>query len=436
MKRIRQLLLSLIATGLVGAQEISPVFYGQNHWLADGDENRTGYLHLLWPKVKESGVQLIRIGGNAYNVQPPSLARWKAMVDSVQAIGAEPLLQVPYTFTAAQAAELVAIFNAPGRTPIRYWSIGNEPMLHDKIPLAEVHAYLLRIGTALRAADPSIKILISDEAWLRLPAYEALCGGSLDLTGKDAAGRWLIDGFSFHSYPNGEKFTRHDVVVTGVHKIRGDVQRLVALLDQANHKHGRTGDARLAWALTEVNVTYANPDRDAEGFGNPSFLGGQFLAEVFGIGLEYGALTVAPWCLNETDAVKTDFGFIGLPPDFAPRSSYYHTQMMSRHLKGRFMKTVSPDPLVKLIGARDGDRIAVLVLNQDQLAERTFTLHLRRDAGSWQADANLPAELTVKIPAQCSQLLLLDDQGRLIQTITYGIQHNLRNLPPHHEVFP
>lgn len=436
MSFLRPWLLALLATAWLGAQEISPVFYGQNHWLADGDENRTGYLHLLWPKVGESGVQLIRIGGNAYNIQPPSLARWTAMVDSVLAIGAEPLLQVPATFTAAETAALVAHFNAPGRAPVRYWSIGNEPMLHDKMSAGEVHAYLLRIATALRAADPSIKILISDEAWLRLPLYEALCGGSLDLTGRDAAGRWLIDGFTFHSYPNGEKFTRQDVVVTGVQKIRGDVAKLVALLDRANLQHGRTGDARLRWALTEVNVTYANPDRDVEGIGNPSFLGGQFLAEVFGIGLEYGALTVAPWCLNETDAVKTDFGFLGLPPDFSPRSSYYHTQMMSRHLKGRFMKTVSSDPLVKIIGTRTDDGIAVLVMNQDQAAGRLLTLSLSLGDASWQADAGLPGALTVKIPAQCTRLCLLDGSGRLRRIITYGISENLRHLPPRHEQFP
>lgn len=264
MKFLRLPLLSLFATGLLAAQDISPVLFGQNHWLAQGDEGRTGYLHLLWPQVKQSGVQLVRIGGNGYNVKPPSLARWTAMVDSVQAIGVEPLLQVPYTFTAAQAAELVKHFNAPGRKPVRYWSIGNEPMLHDKLSLEEAHAYLARIAPALRAADPTIKILVFDEAWLRRPAFDELCGGKLDLTGKDSAGRWLIDGFTFHSYPNGEKFGRNDVITTGPQKIRQDAKALVELLERANKQHGRTGDARLTWALTEVNVTYANPDRDIE----------------------------------------------------------------------------------------------------------------------------------------------------------------------------
>ena len=355
------------------------------------------------------------------------------MVDSVQAIGAEPLLQVPYTFTAAQATELVRHFNVPGRNPIRYWSIGNEPMLHDKISLAEVHAYLMRIAPALRAADPSIKILISDEAWMRQPAYEALCGGNLDMTGKDAAGRWLIDGFSFHSYPNGEKYVRNDVIATGVQKIRDQAKALIALIEQANLKQGRTGDARLSWSLTEVNVTYANPDRDVEGNGIPSFVGGQFLAEIFGVGLEYGALTVAPWCINETDDVKTDFGFLGLPPDFSPRSSYYHTQMMAQYFKGHFMKTASADALLKIIGARNEKQISILVLNEDQQGDRTFKLSLSLDGSPMRADAGLKTNLEVTIPSQTSQLYVMNANGKLLEKITYGLAQNLRNLPPQSE---
>jgi len=156
------------------------------------------------------------------------------------------------------------------------------------------------------------------------------------------------------------------VVVSGVEKIRNQARELAALVEKANLRQGRAGQDRLSWSLTEVNVTYANPDRDVEGIGNPSFLGGQFMAEIYGIGLEYGALTVAPWSLSETDNIKTDFGFLGLPPDFPRRSSYYHTQMMARSFKGRFMLTASPDPLLKVIGARNGEQVALLVMNLDQ----------------------------------------------------------------------
>jgi len=75
-----RLLLAIILTlgvppGIAGAQDISPWLIGQNHWLAHGDEGRTGYLHLLWPRVAESGVRLVRIGGNGYERSFPDRQR-------------------------------------------------------------------------------------------------------------------------------------------------------------------------------------------------------------------------------------------------------------------------------------------------------------------------------------------------------------------------
>jgi len=437
MKRLACLALTLClgpSLGL-GAQEISPVLFGQNHWLASGDESRTGYLHLLWPQVKASGVQLIRIGGNAYEVKPPSLERWSAMVDSVQAIGAEPLFQIPRHFTGAQAAELVKRFNAKGRKPIRYWSIGNEPMLGDKTTIEEVHAYILRIAPAMKAVDPSIKILVSDEAWMRKEAFEALCGGKLDLTGRNAQGQWLIDGFTYHTYPNGEKFDRANVTGSSIESIRNSSRDLAALVDKANAKQGRQGEARLSWALTEVNVTYANPDRDVEGIGNPSFLGGQFIAEAFGIGMEFGALTVAPWCISETDNPKTDFGYLGLPPDFAPRSAYYHEQLLARNFKGRYLKGGSNQALVKVIGARNAKRIAVMVLNEEQTKSFDFELALDKTTDTSKAlvvkmDAGIKKSVLGTIASQTTLVFVFDGQGRLLEKTTYSVRENLRNLPP------
>ena len=83
MKLLRPVFFALLAAGLLPAQEISPLLFGQNHWLGQGDEGRTGYLHLLWPKVQEAGVKLVRIGGNSYNIRPPSRARWTASVSTV-----------------------------------------------------------------------------------------------------------------------------------------------------------------------------------------------------------------------------------------------------------------------------------------------------------------------------------------------------------------
>jgi len=52
----------------------------------------------------------------------------------------------------------------------------------------------------MKKADPSIKILVFDECDFYPDAYRALCGGRLDVTGKDANGNWIINGFTFHRY--------------------------------------------------------------------------------------------------------------------------------------------------------------------------------------------------------------------------------------------
>ena len=421
---------------VVGAQDISPWLVGQNHWLADGDEGgRPGHLHLLWPRVAESGVRLVRIGGNGYEHHFPERERLVAMVEAIRGIGAEPLLQVPRSFTGEQAAELVRSFNASAPGTVKFWSIGNEPLLREPDIIDEVHEYLVRIATAMKQADPTIKIFVFDECEMRTAAFAALCGGSLDITGTKVNGDWMVDGFTFHRYPNGETYSREDVVLRSSGDIRRQAEELVAMMAKADEKHGRTAEDRLQWGLTEVNLTYRNPDREADGIGNPSFLAGQFMAEVFGIGMELGAFTVAPWCISETDRVETDFGYLGLPPTFHPRSSYYHVQMMARHMVGRFVPSSTGDTNVKSIATRSDQALAVMILNESQDRDMDYEILFGREASSEKplvvrVDAALPARYAGRLPRQTSVLLLFDGQGKAILQYRYGVGQNLNEQPP------
>jgi hypothetical protein len=428
------LLVPGLTSGVAGAQDISPWLFGQNYWLADGDEGRTGYLHLLWPRVAESGVRLVRIGGNGYEHHFPDRERLGAMVETIRRIGAEPLLQVPRSFSGAQAAELVRSFNGAAPGTVRFWSIGNEPLLREPDIIDEVHEYVVRIATAMKEADPTIRIFVFDECEMRAAAFEALCGGRLDVTGIRVNGAWLVDGFTFHRYPNGEDFTRADVVLRSAADIRRQAEDLVAMMEKADRKHGRTAGASLQWGLTEVNVTYRNPDRDVDGFGNTSFLGGQFLAEVFGIGMELGAFTVAPWCISETDRVETDFGYLGLPPGFDPRSSWHHMQMMSRHMVGRFVPSSTGDDEVKSVVTRGERTLTVMILNES-LRDLDYAIVLRRDGTASRplvvtVDAGLAATPEGHIAGQTTVMLVLDAAGEPLLQYTYGLEEGRSHLPP------
>ena len=436
MKRIIALTMTFLSLTMgLNAQDISPALFGQNHWLDDGDDGRVGYLHLLWPKVKESGVKIVRIGGNGYNHNLPERKHLSAMIDSIRHIGAEPLLQVPVKFTAIQAMELVEYFTKFGEKRVQYWCIGNEPLLHNEYTIDDVYNTIMRIAPAMKKVDPTIKIFVFDECELRTEPYQALCGGRLDITGLKENGSWLIDGFSFHKYPNGREFGRDNVIFSGPNTIRDMTKTLVAMMDEANKKHQRSGDDALMWALTEVNVTYANPDRDIRGYGNPSFLGGQFMAEVFGICMEYGAFTVNPWCISETDAVNTDFGYLGLPREFYPRSSYYHMQMMADNMTGQYMPTSDNQDYVKTIGSRSDDQICVLVMNQDQNQDFDFDILLDKTSTSSKAlcitaDASVEKRISGTIGNQSSMMFVFSPDGELVKELIYGLKQNLKNQPP------
>lgn len=419
----------------VKAQQISPYLYGQNHWMAaDDDGLRPGYIHLLWPKVQESGVKLIRIGGNGY-LQMPSRVRLNTMVDSIQAIGAEPLMQIPGTFTKEETKKLVEYYTKGKRKPVKFWCIGNEPLhKHHKIPLEQVYHYILKIAPVIKEVQPTAKVFVFDEASMIDEAYASLCGGDMDVCGKDSNGNWLVDGFTFHNYPNGRDFTRDDVIFSGPRKIEREIVALLAMMDVANIKHNRLGKDKLLWGLTEVNVTYNNPNRDIAGYSNPSFLGGQFIAEMYGLGARYGAFTVAPWCISEADRVHTDFGYLGLPEEFYPRSSYYHTQLMSKYMTGVYIQSETNQGYVKSIATMNNDVLSVMILNQDDQHDFKFDLASKDYYSVLPLNISLNIDFEWKyeseIRRESTLLLQFTRNGKLINRITYSVEDNLNFLSP------
>tara|TARA_R110000868_G_scaffold304437_17_gene565289 strand:+ start:22260 stop:23594 length:1335 start_codon:yes stop_codon:yes gene_type:complete len=418
----------------IQAQEISPYLMGQNYWLENGDEGRVGHIHKLWDKVEASGVKTIRIGGNGYQNNFPDRARLNNMIDSIKAIGAEPILQVSSTFTDLQAKELVEYYSKDNSRKVTFWSIGNEPLLHERHTVEQVHKFVVRIARAMKSVNPHIKIFIFDEASLREEAYDAFVGGEKDITGLKENGAWLIDGINFHNYPMGAEFERDDVVFFGPNKILKQIEHLKELMQTANKKHNRNNEDALIWGLTEFNVTYANPDREISGFGNPSFLGGQFMAEIFGFGMKYGAFMMNPWCISEVDVVRTDFGYIGMPVEFYPRSTYYHMQLLSEYSKKNFLTSVVNQEYVKIIATSDDSGVMILVMNQHPKKDFDFNIVNRNT--SFETELNIELGTTIpvnyksSIPNQTTKLFIFSNNGSLEKEVVYSLEHNLSYAPP------
>jgi len=418
----------LSATLAVGSGlPLSAQLFGQNYW-SEGDTEA------LWPAVTASGVKLIRFGGAGADAEQPSNARYGAVTAAIRAIGAEPYLQISRHFSADRAKQVVDFVNNQQLEHVSYWSINNETDVGANEPVmsvADTATLVKTLASAMKEADPTILIFAPETAFYDEAYLTPMLGGADDITGKDANGRYYIDGVSFHSYPFGASYSR-DQAVNGVAAgLRSAVGKLLAAMSLANQKNGRGGANALKWGLTEFNITYQNPaDNSVDGFGVNSFLNGQCFAEVFGVAMANGAVTAAPWSIHESngDRGASDLGYLDGPVGNAkPRSSYYHLQLLAQNFTGHYAPATSSQPLLRVVAAGDGSRVSVLLLNES--ADQTYDFGLRLDNGeltqakavSVAVDAALPAEVSGTIAAQSSALLLFDDTGKLSKRVDYAI---------------
>jgi hypothetical protein len=419
---------------LVGTP-ISSLFFGQNAWMPAqiGTVSYGGKLEQQWPAITASGVQVMRYGGIAvdenYNASL-SPAQYLSMVDAMRQRGIEPILQVPFdngNRNATEAANLVRYINTTMKRNVRYWTIGNEPNLgYGHTTAAQVAAYFRPFASAMKAVDPTIKIIGPDPAWYdtRILNGATTPLGPDDLTGRDASGHFYVDVIAFHTYPFDGAQTRAQVTAE-LQKPGGFDQNLAALkirIDNCNAVHGRTGDRALQMAVTEGNIDYKNPPADgAGGVGATSFLGGQFWAEMMGIAMKHGVAIMTFWSVIE----GLNIGY--LRNTGTPLPAYYHFQMMAHSFRGVVVASSDNQPNVKTYASRDHTQIAVILLNQELSTELSYTVRLDLGALSGvpalavHVDAGVPREYSGTMAAQSTVLLVFDAAGALQQREVYQL---------------
>ncbi|RAK63547.1 carbohydrate-binding protein [Hymenobacter edaphi] len=437
----------LAATSAAQAQRISPYLAGQNAWMAQSYGGRVynGQLDQLWPLVRKSKVRMVRIGGNGVEFNMPSPAEYLRLIDSIRHIGAEPMVQVCEgrgRYTAQQAAAVVDYVNNQMHRGVKYWIIGNEPNLagsHTTVSVAGVEAYIKGWATAMKQADPSILTVGPETSFYDTNYLRPLIGGANDVTGKDAHGRYYLDVVTFHSYPFSGTQTRAQVL-NAANTLAGNVNGLLTMMDAANALHQRTGAEALKWAVTEFNIDYKNPVANGvDGLGVHGFLNGQYWAEVFGVGMQKGALSMQPWSIHESNGARTegDLGYLdGSGPNVKPRSAYYHEMLVAENLYGSYLAATDNQSEVAVLGSQHGDTTAVMVLNKSNTTDFDFTVQLSGAAvpGAAPLKINVPAGLGAsysdKIYGQSTLVLLFDAQGQLTRKIVYSLQHAAGNLAP------
>jgi hypothetical protein len=465
MRNVRKmtLRLCLLMLGLLAfnsnttAQTISPRLFGVNAWMSDtiGDYNncidppclRRGKVHKQWKKIQDSKATFVRYGGIGPDKNMPTRYQYIRMIDSIRAKGMEPLIQVPYyngRYTAAQAADIVNYVNNVMHRDVKYWIIGNEPnLIYNYTTGAQVAAYIKPFATAMKLKDPSIKIVGPEFASFKQTMTNELTtpGGAYDITGKDANGNYYIDVFTFHTYPMHDGLSPRSALLTkltAAGSYQDDISYLANRLSACNTYHNRTGTNKVTMGITEINVNYTNaPTDDLYGVGANSFIGAQFVAEMYGIGMKKGVDFINLWSVVEGgNSVEDNCGYID-PSTGNKKPLYYHFQMMAGNMKGSNANVVSNKANVKAFASKSTQQIAVMIMNEELTTNYNYAIRLDNstvtgtEALKLQVDANVLVQHTGTIKPQSSIMLIFGVDGTLLKKIEYDIYtHAANNLPP------
>ena len=441
------ILLLLIISDKTFSQKISPYFFGQNAWMPDsiGSKKFSGQLHQKWNDIKSSGAQIIRFGGIGADGNMPTNYQYIKMIDSIRANGMEPMIQVPFfngQYNASQAAAIVQYINITKGRNIKYWIIANEPdHVYKYTNSSQVASYFKPYASAMKAVDPSIKIVGPETAWYNTNIINGLTtpGGPDDITGTDGAGRYYVDIVTFHTYPFDGSQTRSSVIsqLTESGKFQDNLSALNSRIVNCNNVHGRTGDNALKTAVTEANINFKNSESDnLYGVGANSFIGGQFWVEMLGIGMKKGLAFFNFWSVIEGNTQALNIGYIDRSSgDRKP--TFYHFKMMSENFKGTSCDGTDNQTNVKVFGSKDAEQISVMILNQNQSGNYNYTLRLNtgtvsgNNALKINVNADLEKEYTDVINNQSSVLLVFNMAGNIIKKCEYKLDgHASANLPP------
>ncbi|MGZ3920635.1 MAG: T9SS type A sorting domain-containing protein [Bacteroidia bacterium] len=449
------IILALLFSKEISSQAISPYFFGQNAWMPDTIGNAAactnppcilyGKLHKQWANIKNSNTAIVRFGGIAPDKNRPTNFQYIKMIDSIRSKGMEPIIQVPFhlnQYSAQQAAAIVQYINITKGKKIKYWIIGNEPDLgYSYTTAAQIAAYFRPFASAMKAVDPTILTIGPECAWYNTNIINGLTtpNGPDDITGQDANGRYYCDIISFHAYAFNGTQTRAQVIskLTSVGALQDNLIALKARLTNCNAVHGRSGAAALQCAITEANIDYQNSSTDnLNGVGANSFIGGQFVAEMLGIGLKQGVNFINIWSVVEGNTTALNIGYIdGATGNRKPL--YWHFKLLAENFKGSYVNGTTNLATIKSFGSMDANTINVMVMNQELANNYNYTVRLNTGAVSGSnpikinINANVAAEYNDVITNQTTVLLTFNLQGTLIKKCIYSLaNHAVNNLPP------
>ncbi len=369
MKRAILLIIIISLNIRINAQEISPYLVGTNLWYTNPSTT-------VWNLTKQGGFQTIRIGGAEYDKNMPSNATILNWVKQIQAIGAEPVVQVSQYKSATVAADLVKYLNVTNKgviKPVKFWNIGNEPWLQNH-GLANgidvggmVEKYFKPIAAAMKEVDPTIKIYGPDFCYYVEFAINDLFGGKNNIAGKVPGKEYYYcDGISWHSYPQQDNI---DLAYQGLESFKNSIIKCKQKVDATNTALNRTGDDALSWGIGEFN---AKGGPQVHAWGNGQMFGG-----IMGLCMEYEAKYATTWSMFENGGNRqgTDFSMID-GAHMTPRATYRHMEFAAKYFEGEYADGASLSNDFVVYGAKNEVQTSVMIMHRGYGFPKEYALSL------------------------------------------------------------
>lgn len=328
-------LAATVALPLTGARDIQPFAFGQNYWnweptWGDAIKGTDGL-------VKAAGVKLIRAGGANNELQTPDPFT-NSVLDEVVAygrsVGTELIIQVPLVKNGAgspampaDAAAMVTYANVTKSYGIKYWSIGNEPDLYSMQSLqpatysaSDYCATFRAYATAMKAADPSIRILGPELSWKYVSGNDWLTP-FLDECHD------VVDIVSVHRYP----FAPDRATVAAAFGDASTFRQVLRALRANLDRHGLTNTPL---ALTEEHITYdGDPALSVQAASPQTFYAGLWVADVMGVALEEDLWTAAFWHIADAPTGWKLAFILGT----TPQPTYYVSALVAKSFAGQML---------------------------------------------------------------------------------------------------
>lgn len=379
------------------------IFFGMNYWLYYEDEN--GFYESFPDFERDlasAKLGLYRIGGKFPNTekdQPGDKDWYVNAIENIQAIGGEPLVQLPIDLTTMEVVEWYNYFNGTKGLNIKYWAIGNEPDPTDFAAhgmdwfqgLYQVdgrHYTWFRgqfrsIATKLREIAPN-SIIVG-------PSF-ALFYGDLASTGDNPMNTYYEDFIldigtdTYNGVPILDifAFNFYDYHTESIMNSR--FADLKSLIDQANN--GRSSSP-LVFAVTETNTKRraSSPVKPWE------FKAGQFFSLMLKKTMAYAGAFVTPWSIFESGGSENpneaDFSFYNA--DGSRRSTMHHLNLLSSNARGNYMSSQQNGAYNSIVtlGMKDEDGYTVMIMNTTDNNFYSYRATLNNTYSSSSADVKI-----------------------------------------------